>query len=154
MIEGIDTLKVDEKDFIINETSFSKIKEPFLSKVNWALLNYVHCPYNNAMNSAYLLGDIPRGLGSDKSNINLLIVLHKGNKNIEQYLNHHFSKIKNDDIKLSVKVICYDDVFGNSYGSLKYKFIIKTISICVFGEDASSKIRQYTSKDMANLFDL
>ena len=155
MFESVDTLKANEEGFIINETSFSNIKEPLLSQVNWALLNYVHCEYNNAMHSAYLLGDIPRGLGNDKSIINLLIVLHKGNKFVCQYVNNCYSNIKNEySFKVNAKVIAYDDIFANNYGSLKYKFILKTMSICVFGEDASSKIRQYTSKDMANLFDL
>jgi hypothetical protein len=156
MIESLDKLKLDKEGFIINEASLLNIKEPFLSQANWVLLNYVHCEYNNAMDSAYLIGDIPRGLGEEnKSKINLLVVLHKGNKHICQYVKYYYLNHPNPyDFKVHIEVISYDDIFANNYGSLKYKFLLKTSAVCIFGRDLSATIRKYTKEDLNRIFDV
>jgi hypothetical protein len=155
MIESIDNLQIDQDSCIVNETSLKKIQEPFLSQVNWGLLNYIYSKYNNAMYSAYLVGDIPRGIGSNTSKINLLIVLHKGNQYLCKPIKNFLADIVNPyDVKYNVEVISYDHIFANNYGAIKYKFIIKTFSICLFGEDVSNLIRKYTISDMNKIIDL
>jgi len=154
MIESLDKLNINSDGFIVNEAGTFNVKEPFLSKVNWALLNYIYCEYNNAIFSAYLVGDIPRGIAHDKSNINLLIVLHSGNKILLPMIKNCYSKINNPyDFKVNPQVITYDDIFANNYGAIKWKFLIKTISTCIFGEDFASKIRPYTLQDANKIFE-
>lgn len=146
--------RTDSRGYIINDSSINAIKSEFKCIIEAAVATYVS-HLGEHLHSVYIRGSIPRGLGIE--NISDLDTIAITNKNIdsidlnwvdraEEVLNESFKAV--DGVELSFYFI--EDILETTNFSI-IPFMIKTHSICVYGENISVLLPNYKAdKTLAN----
>lgn len=136
----------DDNGYILNDSSLKKIK-PEYSKIIEEVIKYYQTHLGLNLHSVYVRGSIPRGLGiKGVSDLDTIAVTKKGTNNIdlswvdkaEQELNRKFNCI--DGVEFSFYYV--DDILETTKFSI-IPFMIKTHSICVYGEDLKVHLPNY-----------
>lgn len=139
-------LPMDEGGFIVNPCSPKKIQAPWSEVVNAVKMAYLeHCP--EKIYSIYLRGSIPRGEAIPEiSDLDSFAVI-QGNP---QDLNLSWLSSTMEKLKRGFPFVTYfefrfvglKDLLSNP-GFLSYRFIIKCLSLCIYGEDLASQISPF-----------
>ena len=136
----------DSKGFIINDSSLNKIKPEFYKVIEKVVEKY-KTHLGEDLHSIYIRGSIPRGLGIDcVSDLDTFAITNKEINDIdliwidkvEQELNKKYILV--NGVELSFYYI--KDVLETNKFSI-IPFMIKTHSICVYGEDLSGHLPNY-----------
>ncbi|MEH7014709.1 nucleotidyltransferase [Neobacillus niacini] len=136
----------DDNRFIINDSSKSKIQLEFLEVIEDVIKAYqFHLGPN--LHSIYIRGSIPRGLGiQGVSDLDTIAITHKKpselnlqwTSEVDGKITAQFSCI--NGVELSFYHI--DEILETTTFSI-IPFMIKTHSICVYGEDVSPHLPDY-----------
>lgn len=138
--------RTDDHGFIMNDSSTSNINAEFQKVIDEAIETY-RLYLGNDLHSVYVRGSIPRGLGIvNVSDVDTIAILNKRVEDIdlgwrdkvEQDLNDKFKIVKG--VELSFYYI--EDILQNNRFSI-IPFMIKTHSVCVYGNDLSARLPQY-----------
>ncbi|MDQ0350562.1 hypothetical protein J2R98_000365 [Alkalibacillus filiformis] len=136
----------DENGYILNDSSLQKIK-PEYSKIIEEVTNYYQTHLGLDLHSVYVRGSIPRGLGiKGVSDLDTIAITKKDTNDIdlkwvdnaEQELNKKFNYI--NGVEFSFYYI--DDILETAKFSI-IPFMIKTHSVCVYGEDLEVLLPNY-----------
>lgn len=138
--------KTDPEGFLINESSLSLVRPPWREAVEEAKNSYL-ANMAGQIHSIYLRGNIARGLAVDGvSDVDTFAVT--------------FEEVRSEDLswvygtKRDLKArhpFVTDFEFHvlplqavlKSYGYLSYRFIIKNLSVCLYGEDLALRLPRY-----------
>ncbi|WP_336883107.1 nucleotidyltransferase [Priestia koreensis] len=138
--------QTDDHGFIMNDSSTANINNEFQQVVD-AVLETYRLYLGNELHSVYVRGSVPRGLGIvNVSDIDTIAILNKRVEDIdlgwrdkvEQELNDKYKCVKG--VELSFYYI--DDILQTNRFSI-IPFMIKTHSICVYGDDLSVRLPHY-----------
>ena len=136
----------DNDGFILNDSSIKKINPEFYNLIEEVIEDYQkHLGFD--LHSIYIRGSIPRGLGiKGVSDLDTIAITNKETKdldlkwvdNAERELNKKYNCVN------GVEFSCYyiKDILESSHFSI-IPFMIKTHSVCVYGEDLSLQLPNY-----------
>lgn len=136
----------DDNGYILNDSSLKKIKPEFF-KVIEEVSKYYQTHLVLDLHSVYVRGSIPRGLGiNGVSDLDTIAITNKDSNDIdlkwvdkaEQELNKKFNCI--NGVEFSFYYI--DDILENNKFSI-IPFMIKTHSVCVYGEGLNVHLPNY-----------
>lgn len=144
----------NESNLILNDSNRNKIQSEYLEVIEEVIREYqFHLGTN--LHSIYIRGSIPRGLGIyGVSDLDTIAITHKKpseldlqwTKEVEKKINTQFSCI--NGVELSFYQI--NEILETTTFSI-IPFMIKTHSICVFGEDLSRHLLDYkANKTLGN----
>ncbi|WP_045516654.1 hypothetical protein [Neobacillus niacini] len=144
----------NDRGLILNDSNKSKIQPEFLEVIEQVVKDYqIHL--GNNLHSIYIRGSIPRGLGiGGVSDLDTIAITHKKpselylqwTSEVEGRLNAQFSCI--NGVELSFYHI--DEILETTIFSI-IPFMLKTHSICVYGEDLSPHLPDYkANKTLGN----
>lgn len=134
-------LKTDKDGFIINESSLDKIKSPWREAVEEIKKAYLD-NLKDAVHSIYIRGSVARGVAIEGiSDIDTLAIITKEIdrswvRGVRTKLNKKF--VFSTGIEFGF--VNYNQLFEELFES---RFLIKTQSVCIFGEDVSTKIEKF-----------
>lgn len=136
-------LTTDENGFIINSSSLDKIRSPWkeaVEEVKQAYLDNI----KDSLHSIYVRGSVAKGEAIEEiSDIDTLAVI---TKDIDKSWINPIRKTLDTKFKFSTGVefyfLKYDELLNVDNPS-DYKFLIKTQSVCIYGEDLSDKIENF-----------
>lgn len=136
----------DEYGYLVNDSSLKKVSPEFLIVIKEVVERYqTHLGLD--LHSIYIRGSVPRGLGiKGVSDLDTIAITHPNIQNIdvqwvkavEQELNHKFSTV--NGVEFSFYHI--EDILETTTFSM-IPFMIKTHSVCVYGEDLSPQLPKY-----------
>jgi hypothetical protein len=136
----------DDKGYIINDSSIKKVKPEFYKVIEEVIEIYQkHLGYD--LHSVYIRGSVPRGLGiSSVSDLDTIAITNKEINNLdlkwvdkaEQDLNNNYNCV--NGVEFSFYYI--EDILETTNFSI-IPFMIKTHSICVYGEDLYVQLPNY-----------
>jgi uncharacterized protein len=145
---------IDDAGYIINEANQTKIASVYNDLIEKVILTY-QSQLGSSLHSIYIRGSIPRGLGIlGVSDLDTICITKKQMevtdlawvRKAEEELNNSFPYVSG--IEMSVYSI---EDFCDTQSFSIIKFMIKTHSICVIGEDVSSHLPSYKAdKTLAN----
>ncbi|MBP1947496.1 nucleotidyltransferase [Virgibacillus litoralis] len=136
----------DENGSILNDASFEKIKPDFKGLIE-EVTEYYQVHLGSDLHSIYIRGSVPRGLGiNGVSDLDTIAITNKVTNEIdngwidkvEKELNNKFSCV--NGVEFSFYHI--DDIVETTTFSI-IPFMVKTHSVCVFGEDLSAQLPNY-----------
>ncbi|MFD2043048.1 nucleotidyltransferase [Ornithinibacillus salinisoli] len=136
----------DTKGYIINDSRLSNIKPDFYKVIEKVIEKY-QTHLREDLHSIYIRGSIPRGLGIDSvSDLDTIAITNKDTNDIdlkwvdkaEQELNKKYSCV--NGVELSFYY--HEDILETNIFSI-IPFMIKTHSVCVYGEDLSVHLPNY-----------
>ena len=132
--------------FIINDSSIKKIKPEFYNLIEEVIEGYQkHLGFD--LQSIYIRGSIPRGLGiNGVSDVDTIAITNKETNDLD------LKWVDNAERELNKKYNCVNgvefsfyyikDILETSHFSI-IPFMIKTHSVCVYGEDLSLQLPNY-----------
>jgi uncharacterized protein len=141
----------DRNGNIINDSSLLNIN-PAFSKVIEETVDHYQTHLKSDLHSIYIRGSIPRGLGIEGvSDLDTIALTNKSVKDIdlgwvdkaEKHLNKKYNCV--DGVEFSFYSI--KDVLETDHFSI-ISFMIKTHSVCVYGEDVSDRLPDYKADIM------
>ncbi|MDC3413118.1 nucleotidyltransferase [Aquibacillus sp. 3ASR75-11] len=136
----------DDNGYIRNDSSLKKVKPDFLKVIDEVIEIYQAHLGSNLI-SIYIRGSIPRGLGiNGVSDLDTMAITNKKTNDIdlkwvdkvEQELNQKFNCV--NGVEFSFYHI--EDILETTTFSI-IPFMIKTHSVCVFGEDLTVHLPNY-----------
>ncbi|UOQ49024.1 nucleotidyltransferase [Gracilibacillus caseinilyticus] len=136
----------DTNGYIINDANLKKINHEYY-KVIEEVIKVYNKHLKNDLHSIYIRGSIPRGLGIYSiSDIDTIAVTTKQSSEIdvkwvdkaEQELNEKYTCVSG----IEFSFYCMEDVLETNHFSI-IPFMIKTHSVCVFGDDISGLLPDY-----------
>lgn len=136
----------DDNGFILNEAGFEKIKPDFKGLIE-EVIEYYQVHLGLDLQSIYIRGSVPRGLGiSGVSDLDTIAITNKATNEIdfgwvdkaEKELNKKFNCV--NGVEFSFYHI--DDISETTTFSI-IPFMIKTHSVCVYGEDLNLHLPNY-----------
>jgi uncharacterized protein len=136
----------DENGYIKNDSDIQKIDTKYLEVIDKVKEKYLHF-LGDHIHSIYIRGSIPRGLGIEGvSDLDTIAVTNTGSNELdlkwvdqtEQELNEGFSCING----VELCVYCIKDIVRTPIFSI-IPFMVKTHSICIYGEDVRSLLPRY-----------
>jgi|694.fasta_scaffold01223_24 hypothetical protein len=136
-------LNTDKDGFIINESSLDKIKSPWREAVEEIKQAYLDNT-KDSLKSIYVRGSVAKGEAIEGiSDIDTLAVITKDIdkswiKPIRKTLDTKFTFSTGVDFSF----LQYDELL-NSDSLADYKFLIKTQSVCIYGDDISDEIENF-----------
>jgi predicted nucleotidyltransferase len=136
-------LNTDKDGFIINESSLDKIKSPWREAVEEIKQAYLDNT-KDSLKSIYVRGSVAKGEAIEGiSDIDTLAVITKDIdkswiKPIRKTLDTKFTFSTGVDFTF----LQYDELL-NSDSLADYKFLIKTQSVCIYGDDISDEIENF-----------
>jgi len=145
-------LTTDENGFIINSSSLDKIKSPWREAVEEIKQAYLDNT-KDSLKSIYVRGSVAKGEAIEGiSDIDTLAVI---TKDIDKSWIKPIRKTLDTKFTFSTGVefsfLQYDELL-NSDNLANYKFLIKTQSVCIYGDDISDEIENFKSDiDTANI---
>ncbi|KGM45644.1 nucleotidyltransferase [Neobacillus niacini] len=137
-IKNIGRYCLTNQSYLINDSNKNKIQPEFLQVINEVLKEY-HSHLGTNLHSIYIRGSIPRGLGIfGVSDLDTIAITYKKpnelhlhwTSEVEESINAKFSSI--NGVELSFYHL--DEILETSTFSI-IPFMLKTHSICVYGED-------------------
>lgn len=144
----------DSNGYLVNDSNLTNI-QPEFNKVILAAIEKYQSHLREDLHSIYIRGSIPRGLGINSvSDLDTIAITNKHPNEIdlswvdeaEQDINNLYSCI--NGVELSFYFI--EDIVQTTHFSI-IPFMIKTHSICVYGEDISGHLPMYKpDKTLAN----
>ena len=136
----------DENRNIVNDASLEKINAEFLKVIKEVVENYQANLGPEILHSIYIRGSIPRGLISSVSDLDTIAITKKKIDDID------LSWIDETEAKLNRKFDCVNgvelsfyyvnDILETNAFSI-IPFMIKTHSVCVYGEDLTKQLPDY-----------
>ncbi|GIN84461.1 nucleotidyltransferase [Heyndrickxia sporothermodurans] len=150
----------DDNGYILNDSSLKKVKPEFLKIIVEATEHY-KTNLGLDLHSVYIRGSIPRGMGiNGVSDLDTIAITNKDINDIDlKWVNKSELELnKKFDNVTGVEFNFYhiDDVLETTRFSI-ISFMIKTYSVCVYGEDLSIYLPSYKAdKTLGNehLFNL
>jgi len=145
-------ITTDENDFIINSSSLDKIKSPWkeaVEEVKQAYLDNI----KDSLHSIYVRGSVAKGEAiKGISDIDTLAII---TQDIDKSWIKPIRKTLDTKFTFSTGVefsfLKYDELL-NSDNLANYKFLIKTQSVCIYGDDISNEIENFKADiDTANI---
>ena len=135
--------KSDHNGFIINDASLDKIDTIFLELIEKVVKTYSQHLGSN-LHSVYIRGSIPRGLGiPEVSDLDTLCVTNKELKDINldwtNKAERELNKVSNCVNGVEMSYFHLDNICITKRFSI-IPFMIKTHSICVYGEDLRDQL--------------
>jgi hypothetical protein len=136
----------DENGYIINDSSVKKIKPNFYEVIEEVIENY-RAYLGADLHSVYIRGSVPRGLGIDSvSDLDTIAITNKNTNDIdlkwvekaERGLNEKFNCV--NGVEFSLYHI--EEILETTTFSI-IPFMIKTHSVCVYGEDFKVYLPNY-----------
>jgi hypothetical protein len=136
----------DNNGYILNDSNLKKVKPEFLKVIEEVIENnQTHLGLD--LHSIYIRGSIPRGLGiNGVSDLDIIAITNKKTNDIdlkwvdkvEQELNKKFNCINGVEFSF----YCIEDILETTRFSI-IPFMIKTHSVCVYGEDLTVRLPNY-----------
>jgi hypothetical protein len=145
-IKNIGRFCPTKQSYILNDSNRNKIQLEFLEVIEEVIKDYTF-HLGTHLHSIYIRGSIPRGLGIfGVSDLDTIAIIHKNPNElnlqwtieVEERINAKFSCI--NGVELSFYHI--DEILEATTFSI-IPFMIKTHSICVYGEDLSQSLPAY-----------
>ncbi|PAF35731.1 nucleotidyltransferase [Terribacillus saccharophilus] len=135
--------KNDHNGFIINDASLDKIDTRFFELIEKVIDTYRH-QLGSDLHSVYIRGSIPRGLGiPEVSDLDTLCVTNKALKDLDlDWVNNAEQKLNKDSSCINGVEMSFfnlDDICNTKRFSI-IPFMIKTHSVCVYGEDLRNQL--------------
>jgi hypothetical protein len=136
-------LSLDPAGFILNPCSQEKIQPPWLEVVGAVKSAYLqHC--TGEIHSIYLRGSIPRGQAiSGISDVDSFAVVREKPQTLDSSWMAPWMKKMKEEFPFvtyfEFRLVGLKDLL-NSPGFLSYRFILKCLSLCIYGEDLAGKI--------------
>ncbi|WP_096439136.1 nucleotidyltransferase [Alteribacter populi] len=136
----------DDNGYILNDSSLKKIQPEFFAMVE-EVTEYYQTHLGLDLHSVYIRGSVPRGLGINSvSDLDTIAITNKETNDIdlkwadkaEQELNSKYNCV--NGVEFSFYYI--EDVLETVNFSI-IPFMIKTHSVCVFGEDLNVHLPNY-----------
>ncbi|WP_138419676.1 nucleotidyltransferase [Aquibacillus sediminis] len=136
----------DDNGYILKDSSFNKINPEYLKVID-EVTKYYQTHLGVELHSVYVRGSIPRGLGiRGVSDLDTIAITKKDPNDIdlkwvgkaEQDLNKRFNCINGVEFSF----YHMDDMLDTSTFSI-IPFMIKTHSVCVYGEDLNGHLPNY-----------
>jgi hypothetical protein len=136
-------LTTDENGFIINESSLDKIKSPWREAVEEIKQAYLDNT-KDSLKSIYVRGSVAKGEAIEGiSDIDTLAII---TQDIDKSWIKPIRKTLDTKFTFSTGVefsfLKYDELL-NSDNLANYKFLIKTQSVCIYGDDISDEIENF-----------
>ena len=137
---------MDGNGYIINDSSVKKIKSDFYKLIEEVIENYL-THLGADLHSVYIRGSVPRGLGINRvSDLDTIAITNKNTNDTdlkwvdtaEQELNKKFNCV--NGVEFSFYYI--EDILETTTFSI-IPFMIKTHSVCLWGEDLKVKLPNY-----------
>jgi len=136
-------LTVDKHGFLINESSVDNIISPWKEACEEAKSIYRR-HLGDAVHSIYVRGSVPRGMAIHRiSDLDTFAVIFAQANDID------FSAMENEMEQfqqkydflsgLDAQVFFYEDILNDS-DCINERFVIKTLSACLYGDDLAQKI--------------
>ncbi|PAD66023.1 nucleotidyltransferase [Bacillus sp. 7586-K] len=138
--------QTDENGYIVSNSSIKKIKPHFFEVID-EVIEYYRTNLGRDLHSIYIRGSIPRGLGIDGvSDLDTIAITNKNPNEIdlkwvdkaEHDLNEKFTCV--NGVEFSFYPI--EDILETTNFSI-IPFMIKTHSVCVYGEDVKGSLPHY-----------
>lgn len=136
----------DNNGNILNDSSLKKVIPEFLMIIEEVVENYqTHLGFD--LHSIYIRGSVPRGLGiKGVSDLDTIAITNKKPTDIdlkwvdkaEQEINNKFCAVNGVEFSFYHK----EDILGTTAFSM-IPFMIKTHSVCVYGEDLTLQIPDF-----------
>lgn len=135
----------DHDHVLVNEASMEKVSPAFQEVIDYTLEQYLH-HFGNHIHSIYLRGSIPHGLGIEGvSDLDTIVITNDDEsvdspmiEQLEEDVNRRFPVIDGLEIGLYPKE---DRWFADRCSMIP--FMLKTHSICVYGEDLRPALPNY-----------
>ncbi|MFD2442572.1 nucleotidyltransferase [Bacillus sp. CGMCC 1.16607] len=138
--------RIDDNGDIVNESDIHKVQNLFMEPIH-CIKEYCLSFLPNDIHSIYIRGSVPRGLGIEGiSDLDCIIITHSSPKSLdlnwvekaEKEINNRCSSI--NGVELSFHSLL--EATESKYFSI-IPFMLKTHSICLYGEDLSSSLPNY-----------
>lgn len=144
--------KVDEQGFLMNPASIPEVQSDWFSIVS-DITEKIKMRYGENLHSVYLRGSVAASCADfGFSDLDMFVLLHTENKMYwesipeskvwESHYRNQFAGFHSLDVYQS----SYSKNFQTDYPALAC--IVKTQSVCVYGEDISKDIKAYKATDM------
>lgn len=138
--------KNDQNGFIMNETSLDKINTTFSELIKKVIDTYQR-QLGSDLHSVYIRGSIPRGQGIlEVSDLDTLCVTNRKLKDLDlNWVNKAEVEINKDTNCVNgveISLFYLEDIYNTQRFSI-IPFMIKTHSICVYGDDLRTNLPSY-----------
>ena len=139
-------LKTDTEGFLINECSLGKIDSYWREAVNDVRDAYIK-NLSKKIHSIYLRGSVPRGEGIEEvSDIDSFAVVYGEPREWDmswiQAFETHFKKKFPFVTYVEFRFVPYEKIVNDPEFFI-YRFIIKVLSVCIYGEDLSPLLPRF-----------
>lgn len=148
IIKSTKFLKQDENGFIINEANQSLISTKWKEAIDYTVLLFKEL-YKDKLDTIYLRGSVTVGAQIDaSSDIDILVFLRRDKTDDDYAI---FEKINNEVIKnypFVERIDIISDNVSTITSNKSYQVMIKTQSICIYGNDTIPySIPSFTPKE-------
>ena len=139
--------KHDSEGFILNDADATHLQPPFSIPIDKARSEYIRI-LGNSLHSIYVTGSVSRGLAvQGKSDLDLFAVLRPGSENSDDTsivdasrgVHRRFPWLSD----VQMEVWRWDYAFAPQSPFSIGSFIIKTHSICIYGDDLAPRIPRF-----------
>jgi len=148
---------MDKEGFIVNPTSKDKIKDHWINIIADIIEQY-RIKYRNEVHSIYLRGSVAQGLDIENlSDLDMFALIYDKNNNYISWKNVSWAKQFQKKLQSKYDLQSQIDLGYSSYTSninkmdLKIQMLLKTQSLCVWGQDIISKIQEFKPGEEMNI---
>ncbi len=143
---------VNENGIILSDTNPDHLVSPYDAIIRDAVETYIE-HLGDALHSIYITGSVPRGLAlMGRSDVDFFAVLNPDAAEVaEDWINTEETRLNAGYAAINgvrLEVWPYDDVFGSPGLYTVGAFIVKTQSVCVWGEDLEPEIAPFNFDDI------
>ena len=140
-------LRADSNGFLVRDADAKKISPPWSAAVDFVKQAAIK-NLSDSLHSIYIRGSVPRGLAVEGiSDIDTYFIMH-GNRNTCQQLDLSWvDKTRSEfsqrfPFAAGMERLCIplDDIIDEGQNDIRWRFMIKTSSVCLYGEDLALNI--------------
>ncbi len=140
---------MDKDGFIVNPTSKDKIMDHWINIISDIIEQYRN-KYTNEVHSIYLRGSVAQGLDIEKiSDLDMFALIYDKNNNYISWKNVSWTKQFQKKLYMKYQLQSQIDLGYSTYTpninkmDLKIQMLLKTQSLCVWGQDIIPKIQEF-----------
>jgi len=143
-------LETNLEGYLVNQSKIEKITSPWLKPISDIKTRYIK-HFGDRIHSIYVRGSVSRGTAlesvSDIDTVAVLVVpLTMSDETWAEETRNILENKYSFATEIAHDFISYEDVVGNLHNdgvSFNYAFTIKTLSVCIYGEDLSKTLPQF-----------